>query len=255
MRRTLEAALLLARRLPPSRIEAIASGLLTDMSMSTVSTSVSSNEAKQFVREYMEAIQSDGISREVGAAILLSSEHTYRSIAKEQNIELVITGPDTPFVATRRTEQVLLDLILQAKNELFLVSFVAGDWHRIIEALKNAHHRGVTIRVLLEASKAHGGTLEHDQSKELLRAIPDAKFYRWLEKGSEHQGGKVHAKIALADDKIAFISSANFTGHAMEKNLEAGLLVSGGHVPLDLKMHLKGLIELDIITEVSSQHI
>lgn len=252
MRLTLDAALLLAWRLPPSRIEAIACSLVSEMPISKVSASVSSSEAKQMVHEYLEAMQSDGISREVGAAILASSEHTYRSIAKEQIVELVITGPDTPFVATRRTEQVLLDVITQAKNELFLVSFVAGDWQRIIEKLKKAHQRGISIHVLLEASKADGGTLDHDQSRELLRAVPNAKIYRWLEKSAEHQGGKVHAKIALADDKMAFISSANFTGHAMEKNLEAGLLVSGGHVPLDLKMHLKGLVELDIISEVGS---
>ena len=145
-----------------------------------------------------------------------------------------------------------MDLITQAENELFLVSFVAADWQRTIEALEKASQRGITIQVLLEASKADGGTLDHDQSKELLRAVPNAKIYRWLEKSTEHQGGKVHAKIALADDKMAFISSANFTGHAMEKNLEAGLLVSGGHVPLDLKMHLKGLIEMNIISEIGS---
>ncbi len=250
MKRAFEAALALARTLPPSRIEAIASNLASEASISKVSALVSSREAKLAVDEYLEAIKLEGLSGELGAAILLSSHHTHQATAKDQIVELVVTGPSTPFVATRRTEQVLLDLIIRAKDELFLVSFVAGDWQRLIEALVKANQRGVTIRVLLEASKADGGTLERDQSKDLVGAVPEAKIYRWTERDAEHRGGKIHAKIALADGNVAFISSANFTGHAMEKNFEAGLLVSGGQVPVDLKRHLMGLIDMNVIAQV-----
>jgi len=59
---------------------------------------------------------------------------------------------------------------------------------------------------------------------------------------------RVHAKIALADDTVAFITSANFTGHAMEKNFEAGVLSNGGSIPRDLWRHLHGLIDTNVIT-------
>lgn len=250
MKRALEAAFALARTLPASRIEAIASNLASGASDSKVSASVSSSEARQAVDEYLDAIEGEGISREVAAAILMSSGHAHRATSKEQDIELVVTGPSTPFVATRRTEQVLMDLIAHAKGELFLVSFVAGDWKRIIEALVEAHARGVAIRVLMEASKTDGGSLERDQSKELVRAVPGAKIYRWTEKDAEHADGKIHAKIALADDDMAFISSANFTGYAMEKNFEVGVLVREGSLSKDLHRHLHGLIDLRTISEV-----
>ncbi|WP_223228017.1 phospholipase D-like domain-containing protein [Lutimaribacter pacificus] len=71
------------------------------------------------------------------------------------------------------------------------------------------------------------------------------------ERHVETGGGRVHAKITLADDDTIFITSANFTGHAMEKNLEAGVLIKGGETPQDISRHLKGLIDLNTITRVN----
>ena len=39
------------------------------------------------------------------------------------------------------------------------------------------------------------------------------------------------AKIAFSDDDVALLSSANLTGHAMDSNMEAGLLIRGGRRP------------------------
>ena len=46
---------------------------------------------------------------------------------------------------------------------------------------------------------------------------------------------------------MAFLTSANLTGHALEKNMEAGILVTGGHVPSLLRDHLHALIETKVI--------
>lgn len=59
--------------------------------------------------------------------------------------------------------------------------------------------------------------------------------------------GRVHAKVAVAEGKTAFLTSANLTGHAIEKNMEAGTLISGRHVPANLQSHLRALIETKVI--------
>jgi phosphatidylserine/phosphatidylglycerophosphate/cardiolipin synthase-like enzyme len=41
----------------------------------------------------------------------------------------------------------------------------------------------------------------------------------------------VHAKIAVTDEEFCFISGTNLTGHAMERNMEAGVLIKGGAIP------------------------
>ena len=60
----------------------------------------------------------------------------------------------------------------------------------------------------------------------------DGEIFSWVDKRDGFAGGKVHAKVAVADEAFCFISSANLTGHAMEKNMEAGVLIKGGATPL-----------------------
>src|SRR5437868_3603301 len=49
---------------------------------------------------------------------------------------------------------------------------------------------------------------------------------------------KLHAKFAVADCRIALLSSANLTADAFERNMEAGILVRGGPLPARLAEHL-----------------
>ena len=41
----------------------------------------------------------------------------------------------------------------------------------------------------------------------------------------------MHAKAAIADKRAALATSANLTGHALDLNMELGLIVRGGPVP------------------------
>jgi hypothetical protein len=45
----------------------------------------------------------------------------------EREIELVWTGPSSTMIATRKTEQALLQVIDSASSRLFITSFVAYD--------------------------------------------------------------------------------------------------------------------------------
>jgi cardiolipin synthase A/B len=248
----LDAAFELAKLLPPWRVEAISNQIITlnsDKKISDISSLVNTAPAKKALQNFVDAWQNGNLSGETGAFILQTASDTRQKTLEEQKIELVLTGPSTSFVATRKTEQVLLDLICEATREIFIVSFVAYNWDIIIKELQNAVARGVDLKVLLEASKADGGSLDNDPSGILRKLVPNASIYRWSSQSEEFIGGKVHAKIAIADEKIAFLTSANLTGHAMEKNFESGVLIRGGEIPLDISKHLDGLIEYKIITE------
>jgi cardiolipin synthase len=167
---------------------------------------------------------------EVAGMLLGASEARVRA-QRELNVELVWTGPTTGFVPTRRTEQVL-------------------DFPGVAAAMTDAARRGVRVRVLLEASTSHGGSLSVDPAATMRACVPAAEIFTWREKPEPFVDGKVHAKIAVVDGARAFITSANLTGHALEKNMEVGVLVHGGSVPATLKEHLEALIDLKIITRV-----
>jgi cardiolipin synthase A/B len=81
-------------------------------------------------------------------------------------------------------------------------------------------------------------------------ALPTVKIFSWIDKDGGFTGGKVHAKVAVADESFCFISSANLTGHAMEKNMEAGVLIRGGATPSSLHRHLEALETTRVIVRV-----
>ncbi|WP_324255705.1 DISARM system phospholipase D-like protein DrmC [Klebsiella pneumoniae] len=162
-------------------------------------------------------------------------------------MELVWTGPTTPFVSARRTEQALLQVISTAERTLFITSFVAYDVSTIVKALNAANERGVMISILLELSQEKGGSLNFDTIEKMRMQVPSARLYVWHNKANEYYGGCVHAKVAVADVYECFITSANLTGHAMEKNIEAGVLISGGSIPKQLNEHLFSLIQTKVI--------
>ena len=158
--------------------------------------------------------------------------------------ELVWTGPSSGLVAVRHTEQVLTGLINGAQSQIFLVSFVAYNVASVINALARAAARGVRTRVLLERSEAAGGNVTVDSLALIRSKIPTAAFYEWDQSvgGDQFTGASVHAKCAVADGREAFVSSANLTGAAMERNMEAGVLLRGGPLPAQLQNHLLSLV-------------
>jgi cardiolipin synthase len=169
-------------------------------------------------------------------------------IDAEQSIDIVWTGPKSQHVPVRRTEQALIDLISVAEREIFLVSFVVYEYKPLINALMSAQTRGVIIKALVESPKTAGGNLDTGNPvKAMQRALPDAQVYVWLNRDAEFELGSVHAKIAIADNRQVLVSSANLTGHAMSKNIEAGFLIKGGNVPGSMREHLQDLIDTKVL--------
>lgn len=169
-------------------------------------------------------------------------------------VEMVWTGPSTGQIPVRHTEQVLCQVIESAKRRLFLVSFVAYEIDSIIMALRDAIGRQVQINVLLESSSEHGGRIHHDSAKALQKILPSISIYTWSHAKkaiySRQLPGAVHAKCAVADEELAFITSANLTSAAMERNMELGVLVKAGNLPLELHRHLEALISTKVVEQV-----
>jgi phosphatidylserine/phosphatidylglycerophosphate/cardiolipin synthase-like enzyme len=142
-------------------------------------------------------------------------------------------------------------VIESAKKRLFMVSFVAYEVTSIGKALKDASERHVRIDVLLESSIERGGKVTTDSVKTMKDVVPSVNVYVWhaathdLHKSSLI--GSVHAKCAVSDGELAFITSANLSGAAMERNMELGILVRGGHLPEQLHRHLESLVTTGIV--------
>jgi cardiolipin synthase len=177
------------------------------------------------------------------AGMFCAASATASCAQGNSSLELVWSGPDTGIVPVRHTAQVLTSLIDEARQRIFLVSFVAYNVPAIISALDRSLQRGVRLDVLLEPSTAQGGKVTVDSIALLKSELPKARFLRWNKAASDlGVQGSVHAKCAVADGLIAFVTSANLSGAALDRNMEVGLLVRGGSVPGQLDRHLEALV-------------
>ncbi|NUB23338.1 DISARM system phospholipase D-like protein DrmC [Azospirillum brasilense] len=239
--------------LSPSRIEAVADrvrGLMPTEVDGGLYHLVSTPTARAALDRLLTTWAQTAISGDILAGILVGAAYARQQALRESSIELVWTGPTTSFVATRRTDQVLLDLIRHARIDVFLVSFVAYDVPTVTDALNAAAARNVELRILLETSTNHGGSLSVDPIATMRSRVPSAALYVWTDRPAPFTDGRVHAKVAVADGNTAFLTSANLTRHALEKNMEAGVVISGGHIPAGVRAHLQALIETKIIRQV-----
>ena len=253
MQGLLDAVVDLVTLVSPARVRSIAAGLrqLTVGEGTPASDALAGTPAaRAAVHGVLAAWSESGVTGEEVAGMLLGASEAHQRFQREQSVELVWTGPTTRFVPTRRTEQVLLDLIASAKTDLFLVSFVVYDVPSVVVAMNEAVARRVRTRVLVEASSLHGGSLSVDPAATMRASIPGAEIFAWRDREAPFIDGKVHAKVAVVDAAGAFITSANLTGHALEKNMEAGVLVNGGAVPKALADHLQALIDVGVIGRV-----
>ncbi|MFS0754467.1 DISARM system phospholipase D-like protein DrmC [Noviherbaspirillum sp. 1P10PC] len=253
MHELLDAIAALVSLVSPEKVQAVAARIRrTDATKAATAlpSVVGTPVARTVVEQLAAAWQNTKVGSDELASMLLTASHIYTKVSSEQSTELVWTGPTTPFVSARRTEQALLQVINSAEQSLFITSFVAYNVSTIVKALNAANHRGVAIAMLLELSQDHGGSITFDAIGTMRILVPAAKLYAWRDKPDPFSDGRVHAKVAVADGKTCFITSANLTGHAMEKNMEAGVLISGGRIAKLLDEHLRSLVDTKIVFPV-----
>ena len=253
MERLLESVTAVVCLVSPEKVRALAGAIrkIGDTKATvTLSDVVGTAAAKTIIERLVEAWRATSVASGELASMLLAASHAFENVSKHQSTELVWTGPTTPFVSARRTEQALLQVIGAAKQTLFVTSFVAYDVSTIVKALNDASTRGVRVSMLLESSQDHGGSMSFDVLGKIQTLVPAAKLYAWRERASQFSDGRVHAKVVVADSNMCFITSANLTGHAMAQNMEAGVLLTGGQIPKLLCDHLQALVDTKTVSPV-----
>lgn len=191
------------------------------------------------------ACEEESVSTSECIVALQAANAVKRKSDDREKVELVWTGVSTSLVPTRKTEQVLLETIEAAEKKLFIVSYVAYDVDSIVSTLRKAIERGVKVEILMESTADYGGRISMDSIALFEREVPGAILYWW-----DETGASVHAKCAVGDGKVAFVTSANLTGAAMERNMELGIKIEGGDVPRRLHEHLEALVTTKKIKKV-----
>lgn len=188
------------------------------------------------------------------ATALAAAIDTADAVRATQSIDVVWTGPSSAEVPVRLTREVLLEVIAGATSSLIIVSYAAYNVPDIVHALAAAAQRGVDVRLVLESAEGAGGRLSVDAAVAFRSLRGSVGFYEWSpDDRSPVRGriGSMHAKAAIADEQVAFVTSANLTGSAIEGNMELGVLIRGGPVPRRLVRHFLMLFASDHLVQVA----
>lgn len=255
MKKLNEAVARIALEVHPDRIDAVCSalGLSKDANiLAVMKGALGTAFSPRLIKGLAVALKaSPKISPGELSAMFRASSATASLAAGASSVELVWTGPDTGMVPIRHTSQVLTGLIDEARERLFLVSFVVYHVASVVDALRQAITRGVRVQVLLERSREHGGNVTVDSIAMLRHNLPRAQLYEWDKTMTDaFPTASVHAKCAVADGAVAFVTSANLSDAAMERNMELGVLLRGGRVPRLLDQHLTALIATKHLREL-----
>lgn len=189
------------------------------------------------------------------ASSLATANYCNQEAKQESSLELVWTGPNPEFAPLRRTDQVLLQLIREAKQELLIVSFAVYKIPELVKALINAVDRGVKLRIVAETPQASQGKIPFGIDSTLgSEILQQAQVLVWpLEQRLVDQNGKhgsLHVKCALSDRQHLFISSANLTEYALSLNMEMGLLLHNEVIGMQVNKHIEQLINNKILVSL-----
>lgn len=181
-------------------------------------------------------------------------------------VDLVWSGPELPGAVTRETGSVVRELFAMAKKRVLVSSYAldkgekARDLFGELAARMDAEP-DLQVRLFVNIRREHGSSAAESvivrEFRETFRKeiwpgsrLPEV-FYdpRSLEPGAGPKSC-LHAKCVIIDDERAFVTSANFTEAAQERNIEAGVLVSDPTVAKALGWQFEGLVEAGTLRRV-----
>lgn len=186
------------------------------------------------------------------AAAMLSATYTSNTIRENLAIELVWTGPESTSIPIRRTDQVLLQLIRECKEELTLISFAIYKVPEVVQALLKALKRGIRLCIIAETPESGDGKIPFGiQSTFGTEILSQSQVLVWPKDkrpvDANGKYGSLHVKGAIVDKKKLFITSANLTEYALALNMELGVLVQNEDLAKQLISQINDLLSRDIL--------
>lgn len=179
--------------------------------------------------------------------------------ARSPKPDLVWSGSKVSGLHARDTRRVYDEVISSAERSLWLSSYAFFDGPKAFDRLARrlGEKPSLDATLLLNVQRKRGDTTGAD---ELVRRFadrfwsvewPGAKRPRvFFDPRSLQLGGPdgvLHAKAAVADDEVVFVTSANLTEAALDKNIELGLLVRDRALAASVACHFRGLIDQGLI--------
>ncbi|MFE0384538.1 DISARM system phospholipase D-like protein DrmC [Streptomyces bungoensis] len=230
-----------------SRSKDLAGLLVQARSRERILTALATPAVGEAVARLCDAIESESVPPAEAAAYLRGYVAARKEARDAVRVRTVWSGPSTPAVPVRATAQVLIEVINQAQHELLAMTYAARAYPALTLALTKAVDRGVQTHVVVETLAGAGGLLSGKEPADAFTSVPGVKVWTWARDPAQQAGSRQHAKLAVADRHTLFLGSANLTEAAARRNIEAGVLITGGETPRRAAEHIVELQSLGVL--------
>ena len=178
-------------------------------------------------------------------------------------VEVVVSGPDATG-GTRATGVVIRQLFGKARKRVMAVGFAVHQGKSVFKTLADRldHDDSFEATLCIDIRRQRGDT---SLDREIVRHFAN-EFARdewpgtrmplvyYDPRSLEPTGStasSMHAKCVVIDGREAFVTSANFTEAAQERNIELGLLVDSHTVARRIEEHFMSLIRSKCLERLS----
>jgi phosphatidylserine/phosphatidylglycerophosphate/cardiolipin synthase-like enzyme len=232
---------------------ALESGLLPEQPSAAALRSVlGRGEAIEEIPGALAELRRLGVTGSAHAAWLRSLA---RADARAPRADLVWSGPEVPGLHARSTRRVYEELLGSAQRSVWVSTFAYFDGPKVFDVLARRMDAvaGLRATLLLNIQRRRGDTTT---TEELVRRFAErfwktdwpgtsrpSVFYDPRALDADPAGGILHAKAVVADDEVVFVTSANLTEAALERNIELGLVVRDHALAASISTHFRGLID------------
>jgi phosphatidylserine/phosphatidylglycerophosphate/cardiolipin synthase-like enzyme len=209
------------------------------------------------VAAYLARLAAEGFTAsQTGMLLRTLAEERARTQAVGDRVSLVWTGPEGTGAASRDTAVVMGELFASAEASILVAGFALHRGLVVLSALaqRMAERPRLRVRLFLNVHRPYGDTAS---PAELLRRFRERFVQKDWPSGPMPQvfydprsialppptPPSLHAKCVVVDDRIAFVTSANLTEAAQQRNIEAGVLIEDEMFARALRAQFDGLVE------------
>jgi phosphatidylserine/phosphatidylglycerophosphate/cardiolipin synthase-like enzyme len=147
---------------------------------------------------------------------------------------VVWTGPKVAGSFFRSTREVIRELLLTAQSEILVIGYwIAasedgeGSVAELVRLLAEAVRQGRRVTIVMDERTRPDGINNRSVIEASWPAgIALPQLFTWRLPAAEPHL-KLHAKVLVVDRQAALVTSANLTAHAMARNIEMGIRITG----------------------------
>ena len=204
----------------------------------------------------LEGLEKLGVSGPAAGEWIRSVEEM---TARVPTPDLVWSGPEVPGLHARDTRRVYEEMLGSAERTVWASTYAYFDGPRAFEVLAarmDATPR-LSVMLLLNIQRKRG---DKSTADDVIRRFAE-RFWGKDWPGSSRPrvyfdprsldlkapGSVLHAKAIVADGVAVFVTSANLTEAALDRNIELGLFIRDRALAASITRHFQGLVDRSML--------